>query len=282
MNPPQEQAKFWRDPILKGLEMLRATFVTYSFSRHVHEGFGIAIVENGSMAFEYQGFTHVAPAGSVVVMHPDEVHTGYAASETGWTYRTLLPVADLVQQAASDLSGRTAAIPYFPEPVIYDGQLNQALVHLHRLLETSPSALERESHFLWSMAQLVHHYACDRPQPCSIGREPRAIATARDYLSAHYQNNVSLDDLATRVGLNPLRLLRVFRRQVGLPPHAYQVQVRVQQAKKLLADGLPIAQVAFDTGFTDQSHLNRHFKRMVGVTPGQYAMGCKHVMRCKK
>ncbi len=68
--------------------------------------------------------------------------------------------------------------------------------------------------------------------------------------------------------------LRVFCKQVGLPPHAYLVQTRVARAKVLLSMRLPIAQVAADTGFTDQSHLNRHFKRIVGVTPRQYALGC--------
>ncbi|MDJ0570973.1 MAG: helix-turn-helix domain-containing protein [Pleurocapsa sp. MO_192.B19] len=75
------------------------------------------------------------------------------------------------------------------------------------------------------------------------------------------------------VNLKPLRLLRVFRQTLGLPPHAYLVQVRITQAKKLLARRISIAEVAAETGFTDQSHLHRHFKRVVGVTPGQYVKG---------
>ena len=77
--------------------------------------------------------------------------------------------------------------------------------------------------------------------------------------------------------------MRVFRKVLGLPPHAYLVQVRITQAKKLLASGMAIAEVAAETGFSDQSHLHRHFKRIVGVTPGQYVKGFESriiVCRC--
>lgn len=101
------------------------------------------------MEFEYWGSTYIAPAGSVVVTHPGEVHTGQAVLGTGWTYRTLLPAVDWLQQAATELAERPSEIPYFSSPVIYDAQLNQHLVALHRTLEISPSSLERESRFLW-------------------------------------------------------------------------------------------------------------------------------------
>lgn len=274
---PKEHVKFWRDPALQNLEMLRATYIDYAFSRHAHEGFGIAIVESGAMAFDYQGETHVAPAGSVVVTHPGEMHTGHAAIATGWTYRTLLPATDWLQKAAASLAERSRTVPYFSSPVIHDRSLNRHLVALHRTLETSPSPLERESRFLWSMAQLVGSYASDRPSAKPIGKEHRAVQQIRDYLTAHYTDNVSLKELSALVNVDPLRLLRAFRKQVGLPPHAYLNHVRIQQAKRLLVADWSITHAALETGFTDQSHLHRHFKKIVGVTPGQYVKGCKNV-----
>ncbi len=274
----KEQVKFWRDPVLRDLEMLRATYIDYSFSRHAHEGFGIAIVESGAMEFEYRGAMHVAPAGSIVVTHPGEMHTGQAVLETGWTYRTLLPAVDWLQQAAAGLTEkRTSSMPYFASPVIHDTRLNQQMVALHATLENSPSALERESRFLWGLARLIQGYASDRPRAKALGKEHHAVQQIRDYLSAGYVNNISLTELATQVGLKPLRLLRVFKGEIGLPPHAYLTQVRVYQAKRLLTAGWSIAESAVETGFVDQSHLHRHFKKIVGVTPGQYVRGCKNV-----
>lgn len=271
---PQEYVKFWRDPILHDLEMLHATYITYAFSRHAHEGYGIAIVEAGAMEFEYRGVTYIAPAGSVVVTHPGEIHTGQAVLETGWTYRTLLPASEWLQQAAMELAERPKMVPYFSSPVIQDHRLNQRLTALHQTLETSPSLLERESRFLWNMAQLVQQYASDRPLVKSPGKEHRAVQRVRDYLRTHYTTNSSLEDLAALVDLKPLRLLRTFRQEVGLPPHAYLNHVRVCEAKRRLAAGYSITETALATGFADQSHLHRHFKKMSGVTPGQYAKGC--------
>ncbi|MEM9214860.1 MAG: AraC family transcriptional regulator [Cyanobacteria bacterium P01_F01_bin.150] len=272
---PHEHVKFWRDPVLRDLEMLHATYVTYSFSRHAHEGFGIAIVESGAMEFEYEGETYIAPPGSVVVTQPGAIHTGGAVLETGWTYRTLLPAADWLQQAATELAERPTGIPYFASPLIHDKRLNRLLNTLHRSLETMPSPLERESRFLWGMAQLIQGHASDRPWVKPIGQENATVKRIQEYLIENYHANISLDELANLVSLKPLRLLRTFRKQVGLPPHAYLNQVRVHQAKRLMAAGWSITDTALETGFTDQSHLHRHFKKMVGVTPGQYIQGCK-------
>ncbi|MEM1251392.1 MAG: AraC family transcriptional regulator [Cyanobacteria bacterium P01_H01_bin.21] len=272
---PKECVKFWRDPVLRGLELLHATYITYAFSRHAHEGFGIAIVESGAMEFYYRGASHVAPAGSVVITQPGEMHTGQAVLETGWTYRTLLPAVDWMEQAAAELKLRSREIPYFSSPVIHDKRLNQQLVSLHRTLETSPSSLERESRFLWGLTRLIHGHSSPRPQVKAAGTENAAVQKIQDYLNCYYTYNISLDELANLVGLSPFRLLRAFKKQVGLPPHAYLNYVRVYQAKQLLAAGQSIAEAAIATGFADQSHLHRHFRKMVGVTPGQYVRGCR-------
>src|SRR5262245_6260640 len=96
-------------------------------------------------------------------------------------------------------------------------------------------------------------------------------------LEDNYAADVSLDTLAKLVALSPFHLARLFQREVGMPPHAYQVQVRISHAKQLLLRGLPISRVATDTGFFDTSHFTRHFKRQVGVTPGGYALIRKNV-----
>ncbi|PSB11731.1 AraC family transcriptional regulator [filamentous cyanobacterium CCP1] len=254
--------------------MLCAKYITHSFSRHTHEGYAIGVIESGVEAFTYRGAIHQAPAGSIVIIHPGEVHTGHAGIPEGWSYRMLYPDAALLQQAAAEVNIHTCSLPFFSQPVIQDKFLAQQLQGMHRAIESSDVQLERESRFLWTLAQLIARYADDRPLPAPLSQEHAAVENAKNYLEMHFAESVSLNHLAQRVNLKPLRLLRVFQREVGLPPHAFLIQIRVVHAKRLLAMGEPIAQVAFDTGFTDQSHLNRHFKRLVGVTPGQYAAGC--------
>ena len=140
-------------------------------------------------------------------------------------------------------------------------------------MEHSPSDLERESRLLWAMTQLVSRHAERRPLGRHRDREPRAVRRAREYLEGRYAENVSLECLSRVAGLSRFHLLRAFRDETGLPPHAYLLGVRLREAKSLLLDGVPVARAAQDAGFFDQSHFTRHFKRLVGVPPGQYAPG---------
>lgn len=270
MDISRETAKFWHDPALSDLELLHATYITHSFAQHTHDGYSICVIERGIDRFAYRHGVHDAPADSIVLINPGESHTGAAGSKGGWTYRAFYPSTDLLQRAASELVGRQHGVPFFPEPVVNDPLSARLLFDLHRALEDSDSALESESRLLWTMAQLVLRHADDRPSPSKISVEREYIKKARLYLEEHYAENVSLDELAWHTGLSPFYLLRVFQRTVGLSPHVYLTQVRIRQARKLLRAGMPIAEVALNVGFVDQSHLTRSFKRTVGVPPGQY------------
>jgi AraC-like DNA-binding protein len=102
------------------------------------------------------------------------------------------------------------------------------------------------------------------------GNEDFAVQRTRRFLDEHYAESVSLLDLARLTGLSPYYLHRSFCRKIGMPPHAYQVQVRVTRARSLLRRGRTISDAASSAGFVDQSHFSRHFKRLTGVTPGQF------------
>ncbi|MDX6281554.1 MAG: hypothetical protein QOH03_2625 [Kribbellaceae bacterium] len=99
-----------------------------------------------------------------------------------------------------------------------------------------------------------------------------AVQVVRGYLEENYAATVSLDELARMVSLSPFHLARLFREEVGMPPHAFQLQLRLTRAKDLLRQGRPVSEVAIETGFFDLSHFTRHFKRHVGISPGRYAL----------
>src|SRR5205085_6453478 len=101
--------------------------------------------------------------------------------------------------------------------------------------------------------------------------EPGAVARMREYLHASVGSRVTLADVARAAGISEFHCIRVFRRATGVPPYAYLDLLRVARAKALLEEGMAIARVAYAAGFSDQSHLTRRFKRVVGVTPGVYA-----------
>ncbi len=274
-RPAEEIATFWRDPALHNLELLHAHYITHSFAPHAHEGFAIGVIERGAERFAYRRANHIAPAGSLVVINPGEMHTGSTLLPDGWSYRMLYPEAHVLQSVASEMSGRNHDIPFFAEPVIDDPDLAALILQVHELLEMPSTPLERESRLLPVLAHLIERHADARPmRPQRRRVQPTpAVWRVRDYLTEHYTDVVTLDELAALAGLSPFHLLRTFSAAVGMPPHVYLTQVRVTRAKALLAAGLPIAEVAALTGFVDQSHFSRHFKRTVGVAPGQYVRG---------
>src|SRR6266567_2914832 len=265
-----EHIKFWHDTTLSNLELLHATYVTHTFAPHIHEGYAIGIIEHGAEQFKYRGSNHVAPAGSIVIINPGEVHTGESATEHGWTYRMLYPSTELLQRAVSDIVGRERAIPFFAETVVHDPEIMAEISLTHCALEEQSSALERESRLLWTLAHLIVRYADDHPHIRPLTKEHTGIQRVRSYLDEHYAENVSLEHLAAIALLSPFHLLRSFRNQVNLPPHAYQMQVRITRAKQMLRMGMSCVDTALAVGFADQSHLTKRFKRIVGVPPGLY------------
>ena len=102
-------------------------------------------------------------------------------------------------------------------------------------------------------------------------RDDPAVLRAREYLGDHLDSRVTLDELAAAAGTDKFRLVRLFRAATGMPPHRYQLAQRIRLARRMLERGVPIAAVAAATGFVDQSHLHRHFRRGLDLTPREYA-----------
>lgn len=261
---------WWADD-LGGLELFRATLSEFDFRPHSHEEFFVALTEGGVATPRYRGNSHVLSAGDLIVLNPEEVHAGGPPVDESWTYRAIYPGPDLMRGIVGEFAGELPAVPGFGGDVVRDPDVAAHLRRFHRLTELAGSSvLERESQLARTLVLLVSRHATGTRLPRPPGRERRAVAVSTDYLREHAAENVSLRTLARVAGLSPYHLCRVFRQTVGVTPHAYQAQLRVRRARSLLRAGLPIAEVATTAGFYDQSHLTRHFKRILGLTPGRY------------
>lgn len=266
-----ERTHYFQADDLGGLELLHARYITHRFDRHVHDGYAIGVITAGAEAFAHRGVRrHLAPAGSVVVINPDEIHTGQAADDHGWRYRMFYPDVSLIQDIATELSGECQGTPHFPAAVIRDDEVAGLLIRLHRTLARSADGLARSSLARQAFGALLARHASNPPGPRRIGHERAVVRRMREYLSGDLAEHLGLETLAARVGMSPFHLLRVFRAATGQTPAAYRNQQRLIRAKALLRAGTPIAEVALATGFTDQSHFTNRFRRMVGVPPGEY------------
>ena len=144
-------------------------------------------------------------------------------------------------------------------------ELSQSFLELHRASQAGASRLPRECPLLALLDELTPDVSADR----QLFGDP-AVTTAVEYLRDSFLQTVDLDTLAAIAGTTKFRLLRRFRAEVGVTPHQFLVSVRVAHARRLLAVGTPISEVAANAGFADQSHLTRQFRRRLGLTPGRY------------
>ena len=266
----KEIARYWVAEELGDLECLYGEYLTFSFAPHFHEGFAIGVVERGADVFDYRGAKQVAAAGDIIIFNPAEVHDGHAADETGWTFRMMYIDPEHLRKVREEITEKSSDIPFFSKSVVGDAETARFLVRLHRALETPASPLERESMFLLAMTQLVTRHADARTTKNKTGNEHAAVARLLEYLHANACQDVKLDELAKIAFLSPFHLLRVFREETGITPHAYQIQLRIEQAKRLLRDRFTIAEAAHSAGFFDQAHFSKQFKRYVGITPGKF------------
>ena len=264
----RDNIRVWRIPELRDAELHRGTSVSRYCPRHWHDEFHLCLIQAGGGELIYRGATHRTPTGSLFIVHPGEVHANQTYDAEGCSYRNLYLNPGMLQDAAKEVGIRD--IPFFREAVFFDTRLIRSYVTLHCTLERLAPRLEQESLLLSLLVRLVTRHAGNNSALKLAGKERTAVRRARDYLTDNYAENVSLERLSSVACLSPFYLSRVFCAELGLPPHAFQTQVRVNQAKRLLCQGLSAAAVASETGFADQSHLTRHFKRLVGVPPGEY------------
>jgi AraC-like DNA-binding protein len=265
-----EIARYWQHAAVAGVDLLRARFITHRYGRHAHDTYTFGLIEAGIEEFDYSGTLMRAGPGAVALLNPEVVHTGQAATSAGWSYRVLYPKVCVVTDVAAQLGWRRGT-PLFPQTVLYDERSAALLRSAHRAAEQG-DRLASSSLLTAALARLLtaHANAGTAEPPTRVRQAPASISAVCELLHERLTDPPSLAELAEMTGLSQFAVLRAFRAETGLPPHAYLNQLRVRQARALLDHGVAPADVATTTGFADQAHLTRHFKRVVGVPPRAY------------
>jgi AraC-like DNA-binding protein len=270
--------KLWRSHYLPSIELVHGVYQSYSLPRHFHEELELNLKQGDGWHFNYRGTIHSVPSDTLVVTQPGEAHQANSESERDCTFRGLRVGIDLLQQVAIDVAGRDIDLPLFPLPLVHDLDFNTKFIRVHQALERSTSQLEQQTLTLDLLAQLILRYSEKPPDIANLETEIQPVHHVRDYLEDNYNREISLEQLAQVANLSSFHLNRSFIRTFGMPPHAYQIQMRILKAKRLLIKGRSIESVAIETGFVSQSHFGSHFKRLVCITPKQYIQDSKNAI----
>ena len=277
MDSPSRRLKhdtpfFWRD---ERLPFIEARSVgdgrTLCYARHSHDVFSIGAVTAGTSTYLHEKSSQTVTQGTVVLMNPGAVHACNPIADQPWSYLMLYVNSDWL----GDLQGQFLDAPgkgFQPlqatsstDPALYEG-----LTALYRTL-INPDLDTLHKHctavsFFTLMQQLLGGL------PPSLDPPAHRVEQAARFIDAHFDQPIKLDDICTAANLSASYLIRAFEQRYHMTPHAYLINQRIQHARNQLKQGRLIADVAHATGFADQAHFQREFKKHLAATPGQYRL----------
>jgi AraC-like DNA-binding protein len=261
--------KVWRPWQLQQFELVQGTTVSTPSTRHFVQGYMILSMQSGTADSRYRN-TRASDQGSegtFRVFEPEEI---WICQPKNASFQCLTVDPAWLQEMAAQMLQRERPLPHFSSHCLFDPSLSRSLRDFAASSIAPVSRLQQEEMLLHLFAPLLLFHAEDASTLPPFGWEHPAVKRTKEYLHAHYAEEVALQELADGVNMSPFHLCRVFRQVVGVPPHAYQIQLRLAHATTLLAQGFEVGYAAHETGFFDQAHFTKQFKRHFFVTPGSY------------
>ncbi|MFB7208206.1 AraC family transcriptional regulator [Streptomyces sp. NPDC056004] len=258
----RQQVSAWRPQVPGVVEVFHAHFTEHAYPMHVHDVWTLLIVDDGAVRYDLNRHERGTLHDTVSLLPPQVPHNGSPATSHGFRKRVLY--LDLTQLDESFIG------PAADGPDLVDPLLRRRVGQLHASLADRGDELEAQSRLALIRERLHAHL---RPRPVTRRRvTDRGVAhSLRDLLDDRLLQGVPLDEAAQLLHAHPTHLVRAFSGAFGIAPHQYLMSRRIDRARRLLLDGRPPGEVAAATGFYDQSHLSRHFKRLVGTPPGRFA-----------
>ncbi|PRP53582.1 AraC family transcriptional regulator [Bacillus halotolerans] len=255
------------DPHLN-IEAYRFKGIMQKFPNHFHDYYVIGFIEKGQRYLACQNQEYIINPGDLLLFNPRDTHSCEQIDGRTLDYRCINVMPDVMKKAVEEITG-AGHLPYFSHHVLFRHELTSSLQELHILISKERQALRKEELFLHLLEELIRRYS-DVTFLNSIPEPSDEVRMVCGFLEEHYAENVTLNDLSELTGWSKYHLLRSFTKQKGITPNSYLETIRINQAKKLLEQGVRPIDAAFQTGFSDQSHMTKFFKRQVGLTPKQY------------
>ncbi|KXO93937.1 helix-turn-helix transcriptional regulator [Tsukamurella pseudospumae] len=256
-----ETSVAWRPGVEGIAEVFRAHFEAHAYPMHTHEVWTLLTVDRGRIGYELDGERCDSSTRSVTLLPPHVAHDGHSLTSGGFDKRVIYLEAGVLRGI-----GRAVG-----RPTLLDGPLRQRVDRLNRALAAPGEEFEAASRLALIVERLQWHLD-GNPESARAPRNRSVAHSLRELLDGRVRDGITLEEAGRTLHVDPTHLVREFSREFGLPPHRYLIGRRVEVARRMLLAGGAPAEVSVEAGFHDQSHLNRHFKSMVGTTPGRFVL----------
>jgi len=252
------------DPRFEGLAFEQVALAPGEVRTRLHDDYAFVVMRSGSGIINSGGTEYQAHSGSGFLSCPDRLWTAWAGSDA-LCYQTIHLSPHKLTTLAAQLELPSIQLARLSGVHVLDSETSEAARKAWAIFEARSSVLERVARLVELVAMVASAFRLVQ----TVDDEPR-VSQVRTFLQEHLSEHIEISRLAEIVSLSRCHFIRVFHRAVGVPLHRYVTLVRICHAESLLRAGLPIAEAADSAGFYDQSHLTRYFRRILGVTPGQY------------
>ncbi|WP_099467683.1 AraC family ligand binding domain-containing protein [Konateibacter massiliensis] len=262
----QEQRFVCYDNELK-IEAHQFNGIMQKFPNHFHEYYVIGFVESGNRYLTCKNKDYTIEAGDLLLFNPLDNHACRQIDNKALDWRSININEDIMRETVKQIKG-IDYLPKFTTTVAYHSEALLLLRELHKLIMEQRKDFEKEEIFFFLIEQLISEYT--EPAKENLSEVSAEIQKSCTYMENHYAEFITLDDLSKLSNLNKYTLLRNFTKQRGVTPYQYLEAIRIGEAKKLLEKGIDPLEAAMQTGFVDQSHFTKFFKKLIGLTPKQY------------
>jgi len=249
------------------LEAYRFEGIVQPFPCHFHEHYVIGFVEKGERVLSCRDREYAIEKGSILLFNPGDSHACVQSDEGTFDYRGFNISKGIMLDLAEEVTGKRE-LPGFSENVIYDEEAACYLCSLHEMVMKGTGGFGKEEALLFLISLLIQNYG-QSFESC-IPECRQEIEKACEYMEQHFAERIYLEQICRHAGISKSTLLRAFTKSKGVTPYRYLETIRINEAKKLLSEGIEPVETAIRTGFSDQSHFTNYFNRFIGLAPGIY------------
>ncbi len=245
------------------LDLLEASFTNKTFAPHFHDEYSIALITSGTHHFTCNKDDFNAKPGDIRLINPHDIHV--CKSKT-WGYITFTPDSNFVEAFSESCQKELHNIT-FANPVINNRKLSQLFLNLNSATKEWQDELMAENILEELVVNLISSYSNCAIRTKEISYSRAKLAQAIECMRANFEESLKLESLAKISGLSKYHFLRKFKEEFNMTPHAYLLQIRIQNAKNMLKQNRALSDIALSCGFSDQSHFTRVFNKIYGMSP---------------